>query len=293
MPCSDNCGNTATKPSSNCITCSGALKALVGTCQHGTNCAGVSYPVGHFVRVNEFPTKGVGNYVYAYKAMSCADKVSEVGILGAEQCRLLRGISVIIKEQPESALFYGAVATANGIVEGTEIKLGYTDADGKYWTLWSKGTEGGEIGWTSGEFDISGVLYTTGIAAQPVAMPDNGVVGSVIGAGNDAGTSMGILFATLPGATPTTYVKIGVYGSPVYNADDTTAANGIMAAIRDANGANIAGTTAILGYADATTRRAAMFNGRVFLGADARISRDSAAIGEIYLDGETLKVRIS
>ena len=292
MPCYDGCNNT-TNAQNGALTCTGALKARIGTCTHPTDCAGVSYPVGHYVRINEYPTKGVGNYVYAYYADNCADNVSEVGLLGAEQCQLKRGISVILKHQKESALFYGAVAKIDGIVPGTEIMFGYTDKEGKFWTLWSAGEKGGEIGVGSGEIELGGVEYTTGLVSKPIVMPDDKVFGAVIGAGNDAGTSIGVLFATLPGATPETMQKIGVYGSPVYNAGDTTVAMGAMFTVRDSAGANIAGTSTVLGYASATVRRAAIFNGRIELGIDGRITRDAAAVGELYLEGETLKVRIS
>lgn len=293
MPCVDGCGDARVGAGSGYTVCSGALKAMIGTCHHPTDCAGVNYPVGHFVRVNDYPSKGIGNYVYAYYADNCADKLSEVGLLGAEQCQLKRGVSVQLKQMNDSALFYGAVVTANGVVPGSEIKIGYTDPDGRYWTMWSAGTDGGATGFSTGEFDLNGLLYTAGIAAAPTVMPDNGIYGSVIGAGNDNGTSVGILYATTPGSAPDRYNKIAVYGSAVYDPSDTDSAIGGYFGIRDPNGLNVAGTQTVLGYAVGNVRRAAMFDGRISISSAGQISRTDALVGEVYLDGETLKVRLS
>ena len=294
MPCINVCESaTEATKTGNVYTCNGSMKAQIGKCQYPTACRDSYYPVGHYVKVNEFPSKGVGNYVYAYEAMNCADKISEVGILGAEQCQLKRGISVTMKQMPDSAMFYGRVANAIGTVPGTEIKIGYTDDEGKFWTLWSEGVDGGASVLGTGDYDLNGVVYSTGIASKPSTMPASGIYGSIIGSGNDQGTSVGILFSTLPTGTAGVYTKIGVYGAPCYGVQDTAEAYGGMFVVRNSAGVNIDGTMAVLGMKVGNIIRAASFQGRVHIGTLGLISRDQAGLGEVYVDGETLKVRLT
>ena len=293
MPCVNACGSAEPAPTGVRQTCNGAMKALIGTCEYQSYNCGTSYPVGHFVRVNEFPSKGVGNYVFAYEALNCADKLSEVGILGAEQCRLRRGVSVKMKQMDDSELFYGCVVNALGVVPGTEIKIGYTDKEGKYWTLWSEGVDGGASVLGTGDYDLNGVVYSTGLASRPESMPDSGIYGSVIGSGNDSGTSVGILYSTLPTGVAGVYKKIGVYGAPCYSTQDTAEAYGGMFAVRDSAGANIDGTMAVLGMKVGDVVRAAYFNGRINISSLGLLARDQVSIGDVYVEGETLKVRMS
>lgn len=296
MPCPSSC--TETKANSSSLTCNGELKGIVGTCSMPRRC-NVQYPVGHFVNVYDFPTKGVGEYVFAYQAVSCADGFSEVGLLGAEQCVIKVGVFSSLKKQTGASLFEGSFVNALGEVPDTKVRLGYYDEDDKFWALWSQG----DIKFVStslnnsitaiqtGEIAINGMDYAAGIIAQPQKMPENNVFGSVIGAGKDAGTSFGVLYLTVP-VTSSTYTKIGVYGGSCLG-DDTVSAVGGMFVARDETGATIPGTTASLGFSDGTTSRAAIFDGVIRISSNGWKARANVAIGDVYLDGETLKVRVS
>ena len=296
MPCPSSC--TDSKPNAAPLTCGGELKGIVGTCSMPRRC-NVSYPVGHFVNVYDFPTKGVGEYVFAYQAVSCADGFSEAGLLGAEQCVVKVGVYSSLKKQIGASLFEGQFVNALGEVPDTKVRLGYYDADDKFWALWSTGdikfvstsVSNAVTAIQTGEIDLNGKPYAAGISAQPQQMPDNNVFGSVIGAGNDPGTSFGVLYLTVP-VTSSTYLKIGVYGGPCLG-NDTVSVTGGMFVARDSSGVDVPGTMASLGFSDGTTARAAIFDGIIRLTARGLKSRAEVAIGDIYVDGETLKVRVS
>lgn len=296
MPCPSSCADNQQKPS--LLTCNGEFKGIIGTCSMPRRC-GTSFPVGHFVNVHDFPTKGVGEYVFAYQAVSCADGFSEVGLLGAEQCVIKVGVFSSLKKQTGASLFEGSFVNALGEVPDTKVRLGYYDTDDKFWALWSTG----DIKFTStsvsnaitairtGEIELNGKAYAAGVIAQPQQMPDNNVFGSVIGAGNDLGTSFGVLYLTVP-VTNSTYLKIGVYGGPCLGADTVSVTGGMFVA-RDSSGLDVPGTMASLGYSDGTISRAAIFDGIVRLTARGLKSRAEVAIGDVYVEGENLKVRIS
>mgnify|MGYP003615975339 CR=1 FL=1 len=296
MPCPSSC--TDNKTSTAPLTCNGELKGIVGTCSMPRRC-NVNYPVGHFVNVYDFPTKGVGEYVFAYQAVSCADGFSEVGLLGAEQCVIKVGVFSSLKKQTGASLFEGSFVNALGEVPDTKVRLGYYDEDDKFWALWSQG----DIKFVStsisnsitaiqtGEITINGTDYAAGIIAQPQKTPDNNIFGSVIGAGNDPGTSIGALYLTIPVAGAT-FSKVGVYGGTCLGDNVVSVAGGMFVA-RDETGTTIPGTTASLGYSNGTTSLAAIFDGGIRISPNGWKARANVAIGDVYLDGETLKVRIS
>ena len=297
MPCPSSCNDT-NKTNNTPLTCSGEFKGLIGTCSMPRRC-NVHYPVGHFVNVYDFPTKGVGEYVFAYQAVSCADGFSEVGLLGAEQCVTKVGVYASIKKQKGASLFEGSYVNALGEVPDTKVRLGYYDEDDKFWALWSTGdikfvstsVSNSITSLQTGEVDINGLDYATGLVVKPQKMPDNNIFGSVIGAGNDAGTSFGVLYLTVP-VDPTHFTKIGVYGGSCFDTSTTTAIGGLFVA-RDNAGLNIPGTSASFGIFDGTTARAADFDGVIHISSKGLKTRGEVAIGDVYLEGENLKVRVS
>lgn len=255
MPCSNACNGEREKPHGGKLTCNGLFKGMIGTCEIPTNCPGAVYPVGHFVKVHEFPSKGANQEVFAYQAISCADGVSKCGILGAIECEERIGFSAVLKNNAESCLFSGHYEDKAGIIEGTTVKVGYLDADKRFWAL-----------------SMSG--------------------GTQFKGNNDQDSSV-ILNSWLPGGSSAVVSKYGVASNMHIDPSNTEMAFGVLSKFWDKAGQPIPGTAVMLSTFIGGAYKAAIFDGIINIGVNGRKTRAEVGIGDVYLNGETLCVKLN